>query len=269
MNFCIYYNRNSKNCKSIEKVNEITIDYYNTKDFVDLLNQFKEKRINIYIRDKETNQLISNEELKKIKIIHETYPDLNLYLEIPINTRYSLEDIKDIGLPYFLEDRINDIDLFTTLLSQGVSDIYVVENLCFELDKISEVAHSRNVRLRTFPNVAQSESMAIDGLLKFFIRPEDIDVYSQYIDTFEFFGDERKQDVLYDIYNSKVWNGPLNEIIIGLNSDLDSRFILPQFGESRVKCGKRCLKGGNCRICNRIEELSKTLKENDIVIKNK
>ena len=56
------------------------------------------------------------------------------------------------------------------------------------------------------------------------------------------------------------------EIIIGLNSSLDSRYIIPRFALNRIKCGKKCLKDSKCQICNRILDLSKNLKEAKLIV---
>jgi hypothetical protein len=132
---------------------------------------------------------------------------------------------------------------------------------------VSEIAHKNNVSIRVFPNVAQSSWNGIDDLLKFWIRPEDIDFYSQYVDTCEFYGEDEKNDILYNIYsNDKKWFGELKEIIIGLESDIDSRYIVPRFVKKRVKCGRQCLKGGNCQICQHIKELSGNLEKAGLMV---
>ena len=47
---------------------------------------------------------------------------------------------------------------------------------------------------------------------------------------------------------------------------LDSRYILPRFGEVRAKCGKKCFKGEPCHICELIQESSGLLEEAGLVI---
>ena len=105
---------------------------------------------------------------------------------------------------------------------------------------------------------------------KFWIRPEDVEVYGQYIDTIEFFGTPQQVGVLLKVYKEdKKWFGQLKEIIFGLKSDLDSRYIVPRFAEQRVSCKKECLKGGKCRICERVVDLSHSLKDANLIITQK
>jgi hypothetical protein len=85
----------------------------------------------------------------------------------------------------------------------------------------------------------------------------------------EFFGKEDSIETYYKIYAiDKKWMGKLSEVILSFDNDtLDSRFILPQFAEYRIKCGKRCQKCKSCRICEAIEHLAATLEDKNIMIK--
>ena len=58
---------------------------------------------------------------------------------------------------FFFDTQISDVDTLNALLKLGATDVYIVENLCFELDKISELVHSYNVAIRVYPNIAQSK----------------------------------------------------------------------------------------------------------------
>ena len=150
----------------------------------------------------------------------------------------------------------------------GATDVYIVENLCFELDKISELVHSYNAAIRVYPNIAQSKWDDTPALKKFFIRPEDIDEYEKYIDTIEFYNVDKQIDIYYNIYKiKKQWFGKLNEIILDFNSEIDNKYIIPRFAEMRIKCGKNCFKGGHCRRCEVIEELSSSLEQSELVVK--
>ena len=122
------------------------------------------------------------------------------------------------------------------------------------------------MRIRIYTNVAQVLYNETDPLKAFFIRPEDIDLYNRrYISTFEFYFPEDVDlnwDVLYKAYVlNKKWLGPLKEIIIGLNSDIEDTTIMPRWAAARMDCHRKCFKGSSCNICNQIYELSKSLKE--------
>ncbi len=146
----------------------------------------------------------------------------------------------------------------------GVTDIYIVEGLGFELEEIKKFLdkYENKPQIRVFPNVAQSSFDNIDGLRKFWIRPEDTKYYEDYIDIYEFFGENSKQKIYYDIYfKDKQWFGSLKEIIQGLDTDIDSKTIVPRFGVNRINCRQRCLKGRSCNMCKTIEILAQHFKE--------
>lgn len=240
---------------------------YNRKDatLLEFLEKYKEKRINIYINYEDIleKDLLLFKELKdKYNIVIET--DLDLAIA---------QRLKDAEIPFFFSEYIVGWDELNGILDLGVTDVYIVEELCFELDKVAEIVHQKGARVRVFPNVAQSSWKGTAALKKFFIRPEDVDAYEPYIDTFEFWdgNHEHKKNmdiVLHKVYAiDKKWFGKLNEIIYGLDCDIDSRFTIPRFAEMRIKCNKRCIKGGSCNICDNIYDLSKTLEKAEIMVK--
>lgn len=94
----------------------------------------------------------------------------------------------------------------------------MAENLAFSIEILSKKAKDFNKSLRLFPNVCQSSWEDTLSLKTFFIRPEDLYLYEDLIDTVEFFGVDyasNKSNVYYEAYclNQK-WFGKLNEIII-------------------------------------------------------
>jgi hypothetical protein len=258
MKYCVDY---YKNLKNKEKADEYTINYTKKNDIlIDFLEENKDKRINLTIEEK-----LTDGELRLLKSICDSYSNLVLRFE-DYDYDY-VENITESGVPFFYGNRVNNWDEFTGLIDLAVTDVYIVEEFAFELDKISKIAHDEGVRIRIYPNVAQSRWKDTPDIKKFWVRPEDIDFYSQYADVCEFFGTIEQVPVFLKIYKEdKQWFGLLNEIIIGLKSPLDSRFIIPRFAERRIKCGKNCLKNGNCQMCETVVSLSKTLKEANIMV---
>lgn len=253
MNFCLHYNKKSKNINNAE---EIIIK--NTGNLVDtIIKKYPNKIINI-----ETAPILKQDLIKLQN------KNIKLRLSLPIDKEFCKE-CKELGIKFYYNIYVNNWDSLLALKELGVSDIIIVEELGFELDKIKKILD--NINIRCFPNVAQkNKEFEYDlGIKTFFIRPEDLNIYSEYIDIIEFYGKEDREDILFDIYKEEKWLGKLNEIIIDLKSDINSMYIIPRFAEKRIKCNRECLKGGICQMCNRIEELSYTLKDKGLIVKNK
>lgn len=269
MNYCLY---NSKN-KYLDKVNEILISLplikeLDLKKLVDTLSLYEDKQINLLFKD--VKDCLENHGPQVIQAIKVKYPNLNLVLVLPTYTDTEddyelLQMIKFSKLPYFYRHLATNWETLHGLINLGVSEIYIAEALCFELDKVAEILHSRNIKVRTFPNIAQAAWKIENNLKAFYIRPEDVEIYESYIDTLEFFYCEKaEEETCYKIYAiNKKWPGPLNEIIKELDSEINGSFIIPHFAEKRIRCGQKCLKGGSCQMCNRCEEMSTVLDKKD------
>ena len=239
MQYCVNF---YKHIKKLDIADEFTITYSNRNDvLIDFLEEFKDKRVNLTIEKQ-----LTDSELKLLKTISDSYPNLFLRFEF-YNYDYT-ENICESGVPYFFARHANNWDEFLGLIDLGVSDIYVVEDLGFELESVAKVAHENNVRIRVYPNVAQSQWKDTPDFKKFWIRPEDIHLYDGIVDVC----------------------GALKDLIIGLHTTIDNRLInFEFFGEGRINCGKKCLKGNACRRCDRVVELAKTLEKVNLTIEER
>ena len=274
MKYCVDYTEETfKKCnvdfQLLEKMDEINI-YYNEKDLTlyEFLLKFKEKRINIILDiEKSVNISIID------KIIEIQQENKYIYLVLNSYNEKIYNYISNKNIPFYYQNVIKDWETFNFYNSLEITDLYISGDLCFELEKVKSLLKNNKV-LRIFPNVLQKNNENGEDIKGFFIRPDDTDLYEKYITTFElkspfdlFEKNYYNLNTIFDIYkNSKRWFGNLKEIIIGYNEDLDSRYILPRFGEVRAKCGKKCFKGEPCHICELIQESSGLLEEAGLVI---
>lgn len=267
MKYCVDF---QKGFKYINNVDEITITYRRTDtSLIDFLLEHQKQRINIYIKDEE--DFLKHGCIKIFNAIAKEYPEVDFCFKLE---SYS-EKTKDVFLAilgseikhkYFFNYFVHDWDSLWGYISLKPSSIYITEEMGFEIKKVAEILHSQNIEVRCFPNVAQSSWAKTPGLKKFFIRPEDTVWYEPYIDVYEFFGKPDSLATYYKIYAiDKKWFGKLNEIILSFEGEIDSRFLLPSFAERRLECGKRCLKGRGCRICEATEQLSATLEKHNLM----
>lgn len=269
MKYCVEYNSKFKYLKEID---ELTI-IFNRKDssLPSFIEKYQDKRINIYI--KEITDFIEHNCLSLIKELFNKYH--NIYLKLPnYNVKESQElykQLQNTTIPYFFDTFIRSWDDLYGYILLNPSDLYIVEELGFNIKDIYDIISPKSINLRIFPNIAQSTWKNTPALKKFFIRPDDIIYYEPYVSTIEFIGTYNKNNIYYKVYaKDKKWFGKLNELIIDFNNDtLDNKFLLFSFGEKRVNCNKKCLKGKSCHICESYENLATALKDKNYIIKKK
>ena len=157
-------------------------------------------------------------------------------------------------------------------LFYGAAEVIVYGELGFSIDKVSEIVHAAGAQLAVIPDMVQNGARDVpySNIRKFFIRPEDTDLYEDYLDIFKLAATGNTLDIHYTAYaGTKDWFGPLKEIIYGLKSDIDNRCIIETFGSARLSCGQKCVKYGKCDICGRCEELSDLMREYELIFYKK
>ena len=265
MKYCYYYSRGDS-FPYFNELAELSITY-NKEDLTlpQFLQEHKSQMINILI-----NKV---EDLERLTLLYDQYKNIKIMFDL--KNEDLIKKIPNIKIPFFFYTFINNWDVLTQVLSFHPTDIYISDELGFELAAVAKMAHAAGAQVRVLPNLAQTSWREIEGhmhtqfngLKKFFIRPEDVELYEPYVDVMEFAGNEKQIATYYKIYAKEhKWFGDLNEIIIDLNYHIDNRGIVSTFGEQRLKCGKKCLKGQHCQICERIAHLSQTLREHDLIV---
>ena len=198
----------------------------------------------------------------------------NLILMINFNNKDLIKQLKEFNFKYMFKDYARSKEMIEAMGAEGACSIYIVEELAFNLKALKFLKEKYNLEYRVFPDIAQSTKGTgnyIDPLCKFFIRPEDTEVYENYIDVFEFYHIGEQLSVIYEVYKKQQWLGNLNDIIIGFPEDkkISNRTIAPHFGQVRVDCNKICL-CGKCFICEEISKLADSFEEAGLeIIKKK
>ena len=270
MKYCVPY---FKHFKYNAEISEVIIPYdeqdINFIQRVLEIDYLKEKTLVIEVLDAAAfiennrivlfNKLISKE--YNIKLRFEDYNE---------NYKDFYKQLKTDNVQFFFKEYVRNWDFFHGLIETGVSDIYIVESLGFELNLLGPVAHVSDVSLRVFANVLQNGWDDNASVKSFFIRPEDVAVYAPYVDIIEFIGATKEyQETMVKIYAIRQkWVGDLNELILGLRDSIPNKSIIPAvFGDVRVRCGKKCLKGSKCNICNAVVNTAHSLDEKDLIFR--
>lgn len=256
--FCLQYYPSQK---YLQEADELKIKYRPAdRTLEEFLKTYQNKIIIIDV----TNNF-EEIDAKLLKELFNKYKNLKVIIDF-CNKDHLLR-VQQYEIPYFFINPVTTIDQLYGLISYHPTDMYICEELGFYLDKISAILHKNNIKIRVFPNICQSSFIETPSLKTFFIRPEDISIYANFVDVFELLIDKDKQQILFKIYKQEKWAGKLKDIIPTFKGDLDSRYLLGNFGAIRAKCGKRCLyKPGTCTICDRFNEVADTFKNNKIII---
>ena len=145
---------------------------------------------------------------------------------------------------------VTDWEGFGVLKSLGVSDIYIDGPLGFQTDRLIQAKGGIKIRVSPSlsPNAAPSAS---PNLNSFFIRPEDLDKYSEIIDVIDFMeSDLDRESTLLDIYRRRSFPYNLALLIPNLNIQVENIFIHDSFAANRLNCGQKCkIPGYSCHIC--------------------
>lgn len=257
---------------NLSQFDEISIIYDKQDEYlVDFMQKHSNQKINLIIRD--PLDFCANYEYLKLNTIKLQHPEFNFSICFYAVSIFDLipaeleKILKKLEMPYFMGLIVTNFDQLQYLLEKGVSEVYLAEDICFDLLRVKRLCSRYGVTVRAFPNVGQCSVKAGPALKKFFIRPEDVKEYSDVIDTLEFWGTLDRQETLYEIYTSGEWFGDLKDLILDFDLSFDSMRIIPGFARARKTCGRKCMKGDRCTICDRMLSISKLLEERDFIIR--
>ena len=250
-------------CRSLSQADEIIIQYkVKSPNLIKFAQGMKENQ-RLIVNIVELDNIEEN--LSIFEATYKAHPAMAILL----SQKQNLADIADMNIPFFFIEGASCLDDILGMAHLGVSDIYIMNELGFNIVKVSKYCHKNGISVRVYPNVAQSSTkFDINSLTKFYIRPDAVQIYEPYIDVMEFFGPLDRQPVLYDIYRDERWLGVLDDVIIGLNKRIDNQTIVPYFDVVRLSCKKVC-GVEKCSMCIQAESFGKTLKTKEIGIRKR
>ena len=155
------------------------------------------------------------------------------------------------NIPWFWNFEITNWYELDSIVQTGVDEILIDGDLFFNLPKVKSICDEYNIQIRVTPNTAYNDILPRkNGIIGTYIRPEDMMLYENYIDTCEFAWDTLDEErTLLNIYKGGAWMGNLNYLIKNLNYNIDNRGISSELASDKIDCGGRCLSGGSCHIC--------------------
>ena len=152
MKYCLNYAKSSRALK--RDAAEINILYdKNDEALPSFIENNPDKRINlVFTKPKEAFDTI---EIRKLQAIAEKYPTAQLHLCLyPAKKMEELDldlvtRVKSVNLPWFTGNIATTWDAVMYLIRLGVSDMYVGEDLGFELPAVHRTCKNNNIMLRS------------------------------------------------------------------------------------------------------------------------
>ena len=248
-----------------EKVNpKATFNIFmSAQDCADLI----EDELNAFVMDVVNYNQEDNDSMIKIvfegSLLEEDYSEA-LYNVFP--------KIQDNDIPFFFDSFAKDWDMVLGLLSLGVSDIYISGQIGFCLHLLKDVLENEgmeDVQIRAVCNAAQASFLykEQDNFKAFFIRPEDVEFYGQYIDVLEFNNFSKSINTTYEIYKRGTWDADLEILIDRLNISVDNRNLVQPAMQERATCQRKCLTGErSCHICDEAIAYADLLDEKNVYL---
>lgn len=251
----------------LQEAQEIKVNYNDIKRLADFVTDewTCEADVVIYLPK---DQLIDWENIN-------TYKD-NLKIVIAVEDTGIIPIVKDFGYKVFWSYPASSYWELKSLLELGVDQILLDGPLYFDIPRVKNIC-GEGVELRLVVNKCYNNHLPRkNGICGTYIRPEDVEIYSNFIDHFEFDADNNlsKEHTLYEIYTKdKQWPGNLNILLTNLNADVDNRgfelssltddFDEKFFARTRLNCQQRCQRDNNssCNLCNNTFDLINTLQE--------
>ena len=182
-----------------------------------------------------------------------------------------MDACKVIDVKFFYAIPINNFYDLKALADYGCCDVRIDAPLTHMIDRFENI----DITVRMTPNVAYYAYIPREnGIIGSWVRPEDVEIYEEYVDVFEFEDcDAKREEALYRVYaEQKSWPSNLNNLISNLNCNTDNKLILPDLAKIRSICGQKCAMGINCSACHRMlnlannEKIRKFVEKKDKVV---
>lgn len=251
-----------------DDVKEFNILFYKNKNniekLIDFIQEYEDKRINI-----EFPEGIHMPTLKSVNKISD-----NVYCRMNPVDVVKLEELKKNNIKFFFNSTMLAYNYTTlaSLIRLGVSDVYIADDLCYNMSDVKAICEQHNIQTRLILNHIPATSLdaGMDPRSPIFM-PKDLDNIDKYFDVFEFDCgtpyDWTKFEVLRRVwFDKKDWHGQLGEINDDIEQDFHCDVIYPDFIDIKLNCGRRCDKrvSNPCRKCESVIEIGEILKKKNV-----
>lgn len=251
-----------------DKATEFNLLFFQSRnkieDLIEFIQEYENKRINISFPEG-----VHLPTLKSICAVSD-----NIYVRLMASDMMIVADLQQNDIKFFFDASMGvgnytNLDAFIRL---GVSDIYPVDDLCYNINEVAEYCHSKGIKLRLILNSipATTFDKGINPRSSIY-RPQDIDMLNKYYDTFEFNCGEpydwAKFNVLYRTwFERKHWHGQISEINDDVHMDFHNDTVYPDITNYKIVCGRKCNQriGSYCKKCEQWLEVGQIFEDKRI-----
>ena len=185
-----------------------------------------------------------------------------MYKEKFSNFSLAVEDLNfgyrlaEAGLSWYWDYPITSFYELQKVLEFKPSQVILGTSLFFDLNNVRKII-GEEIKIRLIlnevsPEYLISNNFSSNNIKGIWVRPEDIDLYANIIDVFEFKTENlRIEETLFQIYSEKKsWPDDLSLLIKNLGVSVPNKAIPDELAPCRMNCGQSCLRGGRCGLCD-------------------
>lgn len=266
MGFSIYHTNLNTDMKADEVIFKLTPNS-DLVSFVEYIKNISDKKI--VLQYENADAFSKNEE----NAVENFIKAVNLEFDISVAIQrapqiFPLKTfLKEQNYSFFYYEPLYDLMELFNAIKEGVNEVCVHGTLAFQLKSLSKI-RNKGIKIRVFvdsPIMLSYDEFNLAQIVPertFWIRPEDINIYSKYVDTFEILYPRTK----LDIYKKGIWEGKVSDLIPAVKLDIFNNTIPPVFADIRINCGWKCGLG-ECNICEHCVLFAKQLSENRLELK--
>lgn len=247
-----------------EKAQEFNLKFLATSSpqrMIQFLEEYKNYDINIQFED------IDFAIVKKFVTVK---PNLKIRLmEVDHQTLYALQSM---NVSYFIDASVGcaydrtSLTYYVEILK--VSDVYVADELFYDLDFVKRYCGTFHIQIRFIANrIPSVDKDAGKDIKSPIFSPRDYEILNQYLDTIEFdCGIPYKWNVFEVLYRYWIekqdWAGDLQEINKDLDIEYYPRSIPARFVVKKLNCQKRCeTADSSCKSCSLYYQTHLTMRQ--------
>lgn len=224
----------------LKQADEIRVQQKDYKQIYDLTEQYPNTTIILNCPNFEEESFIKA--ISEFKIL--TQENIILCL-------FSCEQISQalkFKIPYYFAFPAQTLEQVRALKNLGACYVLLDNLVIHQLHELKKI----QIKTRAIPNIAHLDNIErANGINGNWIRPEDIDEYSLYIDTLEFGTQplKREQTLLRLYKEDKNFPGDLGKIVQDLNVEGKNRLLNSEHTLRRMNCNLACANTAGCSLC--------------------